>query len=196
MLTMRFQRLPVLVLLTLSAFGCQSHTPQGTPADAKGVRQLITTLDAYQQRFRHLMEMRSHIRKQRADLDRRKAQLAQVDRELHADQARLAKGAMTRQHYDHKWKDTQKEDQHAQALKAFQADVARYNKFIGRFNRTAKALAGHIDKRRPADVDELIQDMSALRQVLQSELDNKQYVKAGYVAEHSAIAAEFGYHQQ
>ena len=193
---MRFQRFSALIVLTLLTVGCQNHTPQGTPADAKGVRQLIATLDAYQQRFRHLMEMRSQIRKQRADLDRRKAQLAQVDRELHADQARLAKGAMTRQAYDHKWKDTNKAQQHARALKAFQADVARYNKFIGRFNHTAKALAGHIGKRTPADVDELMQDMGALRQILQSELDAKQYVKASYVAQHSAIAAEFGYHQQ
>lgn len=191
---MRSPKILLLAVLVLAALaGCQNRTPQGDPKDAVPVRALIQNLTNYHARFGQLMDMRARVDRQRQKLDSEKAGLEKQRSELERARAQLAKGSMTQAEFDQKWKASGRAARYQKDLDAFQAEVKQHNVYIGQFNRAAEQLSTHLKKRSPADLYALMADMVKLKDTLQDNLDAKDYVKADYVAQHSAVATEFGY---
>ncbi len=187
-------KLPVVLLLILLPVLAAAGTYRGDPRDAVPVKALLSTLADYRAQFVQLLEMRDRIEKWRAELDQTDARLGRESQAQAADRKQLQGGALTEADFKAKWESSGRAAQLKRNLSNFKEEQTKYNRYVHQFNALAGKLSVHLKKRSPAQVADLVGEIDKLSGVLNDALADGNYVKASYVAGHSPLAAEFGYH--
>jgi len=186
-------RIPLLLLLMVLCTVASAERYRGDPRDAKPVRALLGTLADYRVQFARLLEMRGKIEPWRARLNDTDARIGRELQAQAADRAQLKKGALSDAEFKAKWDTSGRAKKVQQDLAAFKQEQGRYNDYVHEFNTLAGKLSPHLKKRSPDQVESLLGEIDKLSGVLNDALTDGNYVKASYVAGHSALAAEFGY---
>lgn len=175
---MLLARLLLAAVLTGVGLSACSRGPQGDPRDAAPVRTLIQRLDADEARLRQLFDMRE-------ELDQARAQLHSSQQELAQDFPDLA--ARLAQH-----RDAPVPPAAQGRVRAFRASVAEYDRLVARHNALAQDLDHYLDGRSPHDVQKLLTAMQRLKVKLADMLEDGDYTRAVYVAQHAELVQTLG----
>lgn len=163
-------------LLALGCAGC-SRGPQGDPRDAAPVHALIQRLDADLARLQTLFELREEVEQTAQQLQTARQELAEDFPSLAQDSA---------------WNAKQVPPAAAARVRGFRASVAEYDRLVARHNKLAADLERYLSGRSPRDVHRLMAAMRQLRERLTDMLEDADYTKAVYVAQHAELVQSLG----
>lgn len=183
----------VLLLATSIAW---AGTYKGKPNDAEGVPQLVERLDAEHGQLDRLLEMRARVERWQAKLDKEKKRLGAELNAARRDREKVQAGEMTENQLAEKWYNSGRSMRNHDEVKEFKAEAARLNAYIGKYNALAQDLSAYLEGRSPGEVGELMEEMYELSEILKEALNEGNYVRAQYIAQHSELASQFGYETQ
>lgn len=156
----------------MAALTACSRGPQGDPRDAQPARALIQRLDVEVNRLQQLFELRRDVQQAGEQLHNAQQELArdfpQVVAAGSLEAAALPPAAQGR-------------------VRAFRSSVAEYDRLVARHNQLAADLQPFLQGRSPAEVQRMMKAMQTLRERLAEMIEQADYTRASYMAQHSEL---------